>query len=134
MTAKSKKSSHGGPRPNSGRKRGTKNPATIAREELLEEVAVRAADAADIGIEATPLDFMLNIMRDPESPAAMKFEAAKAAAPYVHPRLSQVESRVTRVNDVSDLTIEQIDELLAGRLAEGKAAHSDSQDGADCVH
>lgn len=129
MTAKSKKPSHGGPRPNSGRKPGTKNPATLAKEALLEEVIAKAVEG-----ETTPLEVMLQIMRSPESPAAMKFEAAKAAAPYVHPRLSQVDSRVTKVNDISDLTVEQIDELLAGRLAAGKAAHPDSQDGVDSVH
>ncbi len=49
----------------------------------------------------TPLDFMLDIMRgEPpeEADAAQKiafymlrFDAAKAAAPYVHPRLAAVE-------------------------------------------
>jgi hypothetical protein len=134
MTAKSKKPRHGGPRPNSGRKPGTKNPATIAREKLLNEVAVRAADAADIGVDATPLDFMLNIMRDPAIPFAMKFEAAKAAAPYVHPRLSQVDSRVTKVTDVAELTPEQIDRLLADRLAAGKAAQADGAEELDRLH
>ena len=129
MTTKSKKPRHGGPRPNSGRKKGTKNPATIAKEAVLTEVLTRALEN-----ETTPLEVMLTIMRDPASPAAMKFEAAKAAAPYVHPRLSQVDSRVTRVNDVSELTVEQIDRLLAERLAAGEAAHPQSQDGASPVH
>jgi hypothetical protein len=129
MTVKSEKSRHGGPRPGSGRKRGTKNPATVQKEALLEEVIVRAVDG-----ETTPLEVMLTIMRDPASPAAMKFEAAKAAAPYVHPRLSQVDSRVTKVNDVSELTIEQIDRLLAERLAAGEAAHPEGQGSASPVH
>lgn len=86
------------------------------KESVLEEVLTRA-----IQDETTPLEVMLTIMRDPASPAAMKFEAAKAAAPYVHPRLSQVDSRVTRVNDVSELTVEQIDRLLADGLAAREA-------------
>jgi hypothetical protein len=129
MTEKTLKSRVGGARPGSGRKPGTKNSATIAKEALLEEVIARA-----IQDETTPLEVMLTIMRDPASPAAMKFEAAKAAAPYVHPRLSQVDSRVTRVNDVSELTVEQIDRLLAERLVAGEAAHPQSQDGASPVH
>jgi hypothetical protein len=129
MTTKSEKPRHGGPRPNSGRKKGTKNPATIAKEAVLTEVLTRALEN-----ETTPLEVMLTIMRDPASPAAMKFEAAKAAAPYVHPRLSQVDSRVTRVNDVTELTVEQIDRLLAERFAAGEAAHPQSQDGASPVH
>lgn len=31
---------------------------------------------------------MLNILRDREATTADRFEAAKAAAPYVHPRLA----------------------------------------------
>jgi hypothetical protein len=48
----------------------------------------------------SPLEYMLALMRQPsdhEDPKvqvareAMRFEAAKAAAPYVHPRLAAVE-------------------------------------------
>lgn len=49
----------------------------------------------------TPLEFMLKIMRteppeglqqrDELAVQAMRFEAAKAAAPYIHPRLAAVE-------------------------------------------
>lgn len=48
----------------------------------------------------TPLEYMLKIMRDEsdhEDPKiqiareAMRFEAAKAAAPYMHPRLAAIE-------------------------------------------
>lgn len=48
----------------------------------------------------SPLEFMLNVMRgssnheDPKvqiAREAMRFEAAKAAAPYMHPRLAAVE-------------------------------------------
>ena len=127
--SQTKKSSHGGPRPNSGRPKGAKSKTTIAKEAVLQEVLTRAVQD-----ETTPLEVMLTIMRDPASPAAMKFEAAKAAAPYVHPRLSQVDSRVTKVNDVSELTIEQIDRLLAERLAAGETAHPDGQNGADSLH
>jgi hypothetical protein len=39
----------------------------------------------------SPLDFMLNILRDPQKDEATRMEAAKAAAPYLHPRLTAVE-------------------------------------------
>ena len=54
---------------------------------------------AESGI--TPLDFMLQVMRKepPENlepkewynAFALRFEAAKAAAPYIHPRLAAIE-------------------------------------------
>jgi hypothetical protein len=35
-----------------------------------------------------PLDYLLQVMRDPNGPAEMRFEAAKVAAPLAHPRLA----------------------------------------------
>lgn len=78
----------GGKRPGSGRKKGSATKKT-------REIADRAAEE---GI--TPLEYMLNVMRqdsaheDPRieiAREAMRFEAAKAAAPYMHPRLAAVE-------------------------------------------
>jgi hypothetical protein len=80
----------GGARPGAGRKKGSGN---VKSREIAERALAE-------GI--TPLEFMLQIMRDEacpdDVPAEQKlafhvkrFEAAKAAAPYVHPRLNAVE-------------------------------------------
>ena len=78
----------GGRRPNAGRKKGSATKRT-------REIAERAAEE---GI--TPLEYMLQVMRTPSdhedekiqiAREAMRFEAAKAAAPYIHPRLAAVE-------------------------------------------
>lgn len=69
----------GGKRPGAGRPKGVPNKASIERQ----------AEIAASGV--TPLEFMLNRMRDEGVPLADRFEAAKAAAPYVHPRLAAVE-------------------------------------------
>lgn len=69
----------GGKRPGAGRKPGVANKASIARQ----------AEVAASGI--TPLEYMLAIMRDEEADKAQRAEMAKAAAPYVHPRLAAVE-------------------------------------------
>lgn len=61
-----------------GRQKGTGNKATADRE---------AAIAAS-GL--TPLDYMLQVMRT-SADEGRQLDAAKAAAPYVHPRLSAVE-------------------------------------------
>jgi hypothetical protein len=71
---------HGGARKGAGRKPGA---LTTKTRELAEK-------AAEGGI--TPLDYMLSVLRDESLEAAARFEAAKAAAPYVHPRLSSVEA------------------------------------------
>ena len=41
----------------------------------------------------TPLDFMLSVMRDEQADTATRLDAARAAAPYVHPRLAAIERR-----------------------------------------
>jgi hypothetical protein len=84
-----KSNGRGGKRPGAGRKSGS---ATKKTREI-------ANKAASEGI--TPLEFMLDIMRGepPETEdervrlsfIEMRFEAAKAAAPYMHPRLQAIE-------------------------------------------
>lgn len=59
-----------------GRQKGTPNKATARRE----------AEIAAAGI--TPLDYMMQILRDETAPVDDRKWAAAAAAPYVHPRLS----------------------------------------------
>ena len=71
----------GGKRPGAGRKQGAPNKATAKRQKAV----------AASGL--TPLDYMLSIMRDEKMPAADRFEAAKAAAPYVHPKLANVDHK-----------------------------------------
>lgn len=84
-----KSNGRGGSRQGAGRKTGS---ATRRTREI--------ADAAAASGELTPLEYMLSVMRqdatheDPKIQAVreqMRFEAAKAAAPYVHPRLAAVE-------------------------------------------
>lgn len=62
-----------------GRKKGTPNKAT----------ATKAAEIAASGV--TPLDFMLQTMRDAGKDFEVRLDAAKSAAPYVHPKLAAIE-------------------------------------------
>lgn len=62
-----------------GRKKGTPNKATAAK----------AAEIAASGL--TPLEYMLAVMRDEEADPKRRDEMAKAAAPYVHPKLATLE-------------------------------------------
>lgn len=91
MSANNQSNSNGrgGARRGAGRKPGA---ATTKTREI-------ANAAAEGGI--TPLEYMLEVMRkepgDEMEPreylaaSMMRFEAAKAAAPYIHPRLAAVE-------------------------------------------
>ena len=68
----------GGARPNAGRKPGTLN---RFNRELLER--------ANAGGQL-PLDYMLGVMRDESLDTRLRIDAAKAAAPYVHQKLSAI--------------------------------------------
>lgn len=69
----------GGKREGAGRPKGKPNKANFARQ----------AKIAAEGI--TPLDYMLEVLRAEDKTHAERMDAAKAAAPYVHPKLAAVE-------------------------------------------
>lgn len=73
------KSGRGGARAGAGRPKGA---ATKRTREIAD-----AAAASGI----TPLEFMLNVMRNEANELPMRVDAAKSAAPYIHPRLAAVE-------------------------------------------
>lgn len=85
----------GGARAGAGRKKGGHNRIT---EQAIEQ-------AKEGGI--MPLDFMLSIMRDETEERPVRLDAAKAAAQYVHPKLSAVEADV----GVKFIIGEALDEL-----------------------
>jgi hypothetical protein len=66
-----------------GRPKGAKNKATAKREQEI----------AQSGL--TPMDFLLTVMRDDNKDLDTRIEAAKAVAPYVHPKLSSVDATVS---------------------------------------
>jgi hypothetical protein len=67
-----------------GRQKGTKNKRTVAREALGARLTKR-------GI--TPLEYMLKVMRSRSKnvPDERRDDMAKAAAPYMHPRLNAIQ-------------------------------------------
>lgn len=64
-----------------GRKKGTPNKASTAAAKKAQEIA-----AAGI----TPLEYLLSVVHDENEDRPVRVDAAKAAAPYVHPKLAQV--------------------------------------------
>lgn len=104
------------PRPiGSGRKAGTPNKRTIARNSKL----------AKSGL--SPLDFMLKTMRNAKLPRTERLQAAQAAAPYVHPRLSaqltqQINDAFRRehpLDPVQDANIIEDARAVAFAMAQG---------------
>lgn len=69
----------GGYRPGAGRPAGALNRRTVEQVEAIEASGL------------TPLEYLTSVYRDPAADEARRIDAAKAAAPYVHPKLSSVE-------------------------------------------
>jgi hypothetical protein len=68
--------------PSGGRQKGSRNYIG----------AGKAAEVARTGI--TPLDYLLKVMRNPREEKFIRLDAAKAAAPYVHPKLAAIDHTV----------------------------------------
>ncbi|TWG90335.1 hypothetical protein L598_000700000920 [Mesorhizobium sp. J18] len=101
----------GGKRDGAGRKPGTPNKASIERQKKV----------AATGI--TPLDYMLKVMRDPKADAGRRDDMAKAAAPYVHPKLASMQHTgrgggpiqtmdVTKLKGMTDQELELLERAL----------------------
>lgn len=111
----------GGARPGAGRKRGVPNKATISRQ-----AAVAASGE-------TPLDYMLRVMRNPMFKSERRDEMAKAAAPYVHPKLAAVQHTGRDGGPIQavDLTKLSADDLTRLERIFGPLAGSGDDDAAD---
>jgi hypothetical protein len=93
----------GGKRPGAGRKLGS-----------VSKLSRQAAEA-EFNKGMTPLEFFTSVMRDPEQPIGMRLDAAKAAAPYMHPRLTGVEVSDKNENLVNEAPLSTLE--AARRLA-----------------
>ena len=62
----------------------------------------------------TPLEYLAGIYQDDEMPITMRLDAAKAAAPYVHARLSSVEMDINPGDkrSMSEYSAEELAELV----------------------
>jgi len=62
-----------------------------------------------------PLDYLLTVMRNTTLKIAVRVDAAKAAAPYVHSRLqSIVVQEIPYDGDPNTITNEQLAHIIAG--------------------
>src|SRR5260370_28791785 len=75
-----------------GRKKGSRNKRP---RELIERI-----EASGL----VPLEYMLSVMRDEKQPQDVRMEMAKAAAPFVHPRLAAVKMQGDRGAPLFDLS------------------------------
>src|SRR6266581_3896492 len=56
--------------------------------QLLPDLSKTEPDEMEVAADATPLDFLRAVYRDPQQPMQRRMRAAEAALPFVHPKLS----------------------------------------------
>jgi hypothetical protein len=69
-------------------------PKTGGRQKGIANKRTREIADAAVNEGITPLEWMLQVLRDENADPERRDEMAKAAAPYIHPRLSSVEAQV----------------------------------------
>lgn len=59
-------------------------------------VSVKTREIANAAAASglTPLEYMLGLLRDETQELAVRIDMAKAAAPYIHPRLANIQANV----------------------------------------
>ena len=79
-----------GPDPNRchGRKKGSKNRATVQRN--MEEAETAKKREEETQSNEMPLEFMLKNMRDPANDLQFRAQMAARAAPFCHPQLQAI--------------------------------------------
>jgi hypothetical protein len=74
------------------------------------------AKAAEGGV--TPLAYLLGVLRDDEQPQEIRIDAAKAAAPYVHAKLANVDANLNLSGEITvRASKEQRDAAVRAALA-----------------
>lgn len=100
--------SRGGKRQGAGRKKGSLN---VRTQEIV-------AGAAAEGV--SPLEYMLNVLRDVNQTHEERFKAAIQAAPYMHPRLAAVQHSGDQDNPVAY-------QIMSGVTRQDDPANDDDQ-------
>lgn len=108
---------HGGKRPGAGRRKGSKQ--KVAKTYLTKTALIAAADGE------MPLNYMLRVMRDETADQKRRDAMASAAAPFIHPRLSNVTGSFTHKHEPTDLS----DAELAHIATSSRAGVAEPADG-----
>ncbi len=72
---------------------------------VLAQLAAAEAEAGGL----SPLGYLLRVMRDEREPAARRMDAAKTAAPFLHPKLSTMDVQSAGLDKVGGALLELIE-------------------------
>lgn len=122
----------GGARPGAGRKKGivsfkdslATRIQTEAKAEAIREVVREVRKKGD-----TPLEYMLSVMRDDTVDNKRRDAMAAAAAPYLHPRLSNATLSVKNTGSLREMTTDELIAALQSKRDSGGTAEAEEGNG-----
>lgn len=94
----------GGKIPGSGRKKGVLNKRTIARQQALLETA-GSSDETPNAFTGDSLALFRAVYKNPGLDVHVRLDAAKAAAPYEHPKLATILPTAPRRSWLEDVVL-----------------------------
>lgn len=94
-----------------------------AKAEAVKEVVREVRKKGD-----TPLEYMLNVMRDETVDSKRRDAMAAAAAPYLHPRLSNATLNVKQASSLREMTTDELIAALHAKRDSGGAATAEEGD------
>ena len=95
------------------------------RDELQARLDELNGEGLEVPSDATPVDFLMAVYRDPRQPMSRRLRAATECAPYVHPKLSA--AAVIYQGDMATRLENAIKRSNAARLIEVQPSLSDQQ-------
>lgn len=98
-------STNGGARVGAGRPKGGKNKSIIPMQGKGKQEAIQAQIELAEYTGETPLEFMLNVMRDHKLHVNTRLQAARDAAPYVHAKLQSITVKGDPNSPLSGVTL-----------------------------
>ena len=94
----------GGHRPNAGRKKGTKNTATVERQRAVAEMTVKLEATLPNVFKGNAHELLIAVYKNEDLPPPTRIDAAKAAIPHETPKLSSVEHKGDPDNPLETVT------------------------------
>jgi len=106
-----------------GRKKGSRNRKTVARETAVAEVVEEAL--AEHGFKGDAHAFLTAVYKDQQQPLVMRIDAAKAAIGYEKPKLTSLDANIdATVGNYTAIPVEQRDsDALASPTGPAVGSH-----------
>ena len=113
-----------------GRQKGTRNIKTLESEQASEAAAKKLHEIIPEAFKGDGHTLLMAIYKDPEYPADVRIDAAKAALPYEKPRLAAIHAtvdpdvRMSSVEQDANDVLQRLEKYIEAASAKGNSEPS----------